>query len=38
VLDIEDNKVRRLALYWDRKRTFADLGLSLESDASDLSG
>jgi ketosteroid isomerase-like protein len=28
VLEIEDGLVRRLALYWDRERAFADLGLA----------
>ena len=32
MLDIEGNMVRRLALYWDRERAFADLGLTPEGD------
>ena len=38
ILDIEDNTVRRLALYWDREQAFADLGLSPDGDAGEPPG
>jgi ketosteroid isomerase-like protein len=35
LFQFQDGKVLRLALYWDRERAFADLGLTAEDGSSD---